>query len=382
MRLLAAMFPSHVRIITIGTSFEGRDILAFHIGVSASSPDPPLIPRKTILVTAGAHPREWISVATANFVAYSLVTAYGKSKPVTRLLNDYDWIFVPTLNPDGYVYTWEEDRLWRKNRQGTDLPFCRGVDLDRSWGFEWSGEETRNNPCSESYAGDSPFEGVEARVLADWAKDQVENKNVQFVGYLDLHSYSQQVLYPYSFSCRSVPPTLENLEELAIGIAQAIRRTDREHYDVSSACAGVTISDKQKPDDKKPEQSRHLESTGGSALDWFYHELRVPFAYQLKLRDKGSYGFLLPKENIIPTGKEVFNAAVVFGRFLYGPKSADIDWEDDLPLGHKDPKGNSENGRDDSSETTSDMPEKDSHNEVIEILNKGGHDRFTQLKSE
>lgn len=43
-------------------------------------------------------------------------------------------------NPDGYVYTWEEDRMWFKNRQdvsgdeddGED-EVCLGLDMNRNW---------------------------------------------------------------------------------------------------------------------------------------------------------------------------------------------------------------------------------------------------------
>ena len=55
-------------------------------------------------------------------------------------------------------------------------------------------------------------------------------------------------------------------------------------------------------------------------LDYFYHELNVPYAYQIKLRDTGAYGFLLPEDNIIPTGKEASKAVEYLGRFLAGDK--------------------------------------------------------------
>ena len=312
MRLLSSLFTTHVRLVNIGKSAQGRDIPALRIGVHPTNDDDPEpSTRKTVLITAGLHAREWISTSTANYIAYTLITGFGKVPLITRMLEDFDFVIIPTLNPDGYVYTWETDRLWRKNRQQTSIRFCQGMDLDHSFGFHWDGSSTAGNPCSESYAGEKPFEAVEARQLADWARNETENNGVEFIGLMDLHSYSQQILYPYSFSCNDLAPGLEDLEELGYGLQKAIRHANGHVYEVLPACEGNAVAASG-----KKSYLPQMENRGGSGLDWFYHEMRVRWAYQLKLRDRGTYGFLLPKEHIIPTGKEMVDAIMYFGEFL------------------------------------------------------------------
>jgi len=316
MQFMTSMFPGHAELLTIGKTAQGRDILALRIGAAEDNEEQP---RHTIVISGGTHAREWISVSTVTYIAHSLMTQYGDpSFPlVTKLLDHFDLVFIPTLNPDGYEYTWSTDRLWRKNRQPTFLPFCPGVDLDRSFQFGWDGDSTADTPCSENHAGKGPLAGIEARRLVDWATNETKSNNVMFVAFLDLHSYSQQILYPYSYSCQAQPPNLEDLEEVALGLAKAFRITTGHYYGVSSACEGsIGLSSQGAKNENRV--GIKMDGQGGSALDFFYHDLGVKYAYQIKLRDTGSYGFLLPKSNIIPTGKEAFEGVLGLGKWLLG----------------------------------------------------------------
>jgi len=310
MRLLEAMFPSIASMTSIGKSYEDREVYALRVGAPGDSE--PKGPRKTILITGGLHGREWISTSSVNYLLWSVITSYNNEPMITKLLEHFDIVFVPVLNPDGYEYTWQTDRLWRKSRQQTKMRFCRGLDLDHAFGHGWDASRHSTDPCSESYGGDQPFQAVEASELARWARNETEN-GVKFVAFLDLHSYSQQVLYPYAYTCSIDPPNRENLEELAVGLAKAIRISSGEPYTVTSACEGA-IPRTYSASDSLP----RVEAAGGAAIDWFYHELHARYSYQIKLRDTGSYGFLVPKDNIVPTGEEMLNALKYLGDYLLG----------------------------------------------------------------
>jgi extracellular matrix protein 14 len=263
MRLLEVMFPSIANLTSIGKSYERRHIYALRVGASSKDSDSSN-PRKAILVTGGVHGREWISTSTVSYLLWSAITLYDNEPFITKLLPEFDIIFIPVLNPDGYEYTWQTDRLWRKSRQQTKVRYCRGMDLDHSFGYGWDAVERDTDPCSESYGGEKPFQATEASRLAHWAKNQTQS-GTQIVALLDLHSYSQQILYPYAYTCAVDPPNFENLVELAVGLAKAVRLSSGESYTVSSACQGAVQLEKGTSN-----SLTRLETSGGAAIDWFF----------------------------------------------------------------------------------------------------------------
>ena len=48
-----------------------------------------------------------------------------------------------------------------------------------------------------------------------------------------------------------------------------------------------------------------LYIASGSSADWARGEAGIPYTYSIELRDTGTYGFLLPPRQIIPTGEEI-----------------------------------------------------------------------------
>ena len=117
---LAADYPDIVTLDTLGQSYEKRDMKLIRISSGPSDP-----PKPVIFVDAGIHAREWIAPAVALYLINQLV----ETKDNSGLYEGVNWIILPSLNPDGYEYSWDEDRLWRKTvSPGTE---CNGCDANR-----------------------------------------------------------------------------------------------------------------------------------------------------------------------------------------------------------------------------------------------------------
>ena len=65
--------------------------------------------------------------------------------------------------------------------------------------------------------------------------------------------------------------------------------------------------------------SPDVEGSGGSALDFMYN-IHAIWAFQIKLRDTGNYGFLMPKKYILPVAKEMYNSFKYFSDFILNPE--------------------------------------------------------------
>lgn len=93
---LAVKYPSLVTVRTVGQSYENRPIKAITISKSGGQN------KKLILVDAGIHAREWIAPAAALYAIKQLVTKPDKN---SNVLDKFDWMFIPMINPDGYEYS-------------------------------------------------------------------------------------------------------------------------------------------------------------------------------------------------------------------------------------------------------------------------------------
>jgi murein tripeptide amidase MpaA len=142
-KMVAEEHPNLVRYVTsIGRSYLGLDMPAVHLTASSKSSNPQTKKKKKIYFQCQIHAREWISGAVCMYIVDQMVTLYKSDPEVTGILDSAEIILIPFVNPDGYVYTWAHDRLWRKNRRtvgsqsGRTKP-CVGVDINRNFPEGW-----------------------------------------------------------------------------------------------------------------------------------------------------------------------------------------------------------------------------------------------------
>ena len=181
--------PNICKVKVIGKSFEGRDIYAINItgnaGAKAKKP--------AGLIMGLHHSREWISAEVPLALVNELVEKYAKDDTIKKLVDGRDIWIVPVVNPDGFTYSQTKSKMWRKNRRlNSDKSY--GVDPNRNYGYEWG------DVGSSNYMGDDTYHGTKAfsEPCTQAIKKLAEEHN--FVGDITFHSYSELILYPFSYA--------------------------------------------------------------------------------------------------------------------------------------------------------------------------------------
>ncbi|KAK7026889.1 hypothetical protein SK128_012652 [Halocaridina rubra] len=267
---LNATYYPRVEVTSIGKSIEGRNIWQVFIKSSACNEG------TAIWLEGGIHAREWISPA----VTLHLVNRLARDCSIGKLFDVY---IVPMANPDGYEYTWNTNRLWRKNRRIIPDSDCDGVDLNRNWDFDY-GVGASDAYCSEIYKGVSAFSEPETLSLKTAMEAVNQEKNLILV--IALHSYGQYLLYPYGGRTESAPFTTEMIEKGKV-FTRAVSHSHETVFRIDNS--GVAYS-----------------QASGATDDWAKGVLGVKYVYTLELRDGGSEGFVLGVDKIAPSEEEIW----------------------------------------------------------------------------
>lgn len=260
-------------VINIGKSYEGRDMNV--IAITKAGPGAP-----NVWLEAGIHAREWIAPAVATFLMRELVEDYEEHPDYIDKLN---WYLLPSANPDGYQYSRDSDRMWRKTRSPTGSIFgCKGVDPNRNWGYHWGESGVSNDKCSDIYPGPEAFSEIEMQNIKNFVESLTPTP---ILGHC-FHSYSQLWLWPYGYAYNAYPENREEIEQLAIDASDALYKVHGTVFD--------------------PINSAELYPAAGASDDWYKGDLGTRFAFTTELRDTGRHGFILPADQIIPSGEEMW----------------------------------------------------------------------------
>ncbi|XP_007504381.2 carboxypeptidase A4 isoform X1 [Monodelphis domestica] len=281
---IASDYPNLASRQEIGRSFEKRPLYVLKFSTGKGK-------RPAIWLNAGIHSREWISQATGIWIARKIVSDYGNESSITSILDEMDIFLMPVANPDGYVYSQTKNRFWRKTRSRVPGIQCVGVDPNRNWNASFSGEGASNDPCSEAYHGPKPHSEIEVKSVVDF----IQNHG-NFKSFIDIHSYSQLLMYPYGYTCKH-PRDFAELDQVAHRAAKALASLYGTSYRVGPICSTIYMA-------------------SGSSIDWAY-ENGIKYAFTFELRDTGHYGFLLPAQQILPTAEETWLALKVIMKHVH-----------------------------------------------------------------
>ncbi|EFX86826.1 hypothetical protein DAPPUDRAFT_312746 [Daphnia pulex] len=270
---LADTYPNIVQLIDIGTSYENRTLYVVHISHPSSIPET----KPAIWIDAGVHAREWISPALATYIIHQLV-----EDPANEgLLLSADWYIMPLMNPDGYEYSHVKNRLWRKSRSETGSGKCRGVDLNRNFGYQWGDRGAYVDPCAKGFRGVKAFSEPETIATSNFILKKANLIKL----YLTLHSFGQVVLIPWGHSA-TLPSDYGDLLALAKSATSTFQRYKYKVVNLAT---------------------QFYRATGTSA-DWA-KSIGIKYSYTVELPTNG---FILPVSNILPVSQDFFPALNVF----------------------------------------------------------------------
>jgi murein tripeptide amidase MpaA len=276
---LVAAHPGLVSIVTAGTSIEGRTIRGIRISRYPAGTTLP-----AFIFNGTAHAREWASTMTAMWIADQMIEQDGVDPHSSAILDSAEVYIFPVQNPDGYEYTWNSNRLWRKNRRKVNASNY-GVDMNRNWSVGWGGSGSSSSPSSETYRGTAAFSEPETQGMRNFMQ-----AHTNLVGFIDFHSYSQLWLWPWSYTS-TLSPDEAAFEAIGYPMQTALGSLYGTYYEAGPSY--VTIY-----------------PAAGCIDDWAYGVEGI-WSGTIEVRDTGTYGFIMPASEIIPNARENYAAATV-----------------------------------------------------------------------
>jgi Zinc carboxypeptidase len=203
-----------VKLRVLGHTYQGREIIALKVTRGARRKRDGA--RPAVLYSSTQHAREWISTEVNRRLMHWFIDKWrGRDREIRRLLGDVELWFVLVANPDGYQYTFDVERLWRKNLRDNDgdgqISTVDGVDPNRNFDEHWNYDEEGSSSIFSSltYRGPSPASEPETQAMQGLL-DRVRPKFQS-----NFHSYGPLILFPQGWQVGT--PDADNPIYTALG---------------------------------------------------------------------------------------------------------------------------------------------------------------------
>jgi len=241
--------------------------------------------RDIIWFDSAIHAREWLAPAT-NLKLLDAVISQSNADAV-NLLNKYDFYFLIVLNPDGYVYSWTDERFWRKNRSPNTI--CVGTDLNRNYDVFWGQDGTSTNECVDTYGGARAASELETQAFQNY----IRNIGSRVRMLTTIHSTAYMILIPYG-----------NTDS----ITGACARSDDYNDQISAANAYADGIEGVSGDAwSRGPVCETIYPASGSSMDYAHASGNVKYAFTPELRGPG---FDPPASAIQPSYEEIWKGFV------------------------------------------------------------------------
>ncbi|MFE4263820.1 M14 family zinc carboxypeptidase [Streptomyces sp. NPDC056883] len=198
--------PGLTKVVSIGKTVQGKDILALKVTKNAKKSRDGGKP--STLFMSNQHAREWITPEMTRRLMHHTLDNYGKDPRITKLVDSTELWFLLSANPDGYDYTFAADgqRLWRKNLRDNNadgkITAGDGVDLNRNFAYKWGydNEGSSPNESSETYRGTKAASEPETVALDTF------QKRIGFDYAVNYHSAAELILYGVGWQVATPTP--------------------------------------------------------------------------------------------------------------------------------------------------------------------------------
>ena len=194
MYAIARANPQIAKLVKVGTTHQGREILAIKLTQGGRGQRDGS--RPAVLYSGTQHAREWIATEVTRRLMTDYVAKWrANDRSVRKLLQTSELWFMPVLNPDGYQYTFDTERLWRKNLRDNNgdgqISVGDGVDPNRNYPSHWGYDNEGSSPItsSETYRGPAKASEPETQAMVGLFGD------IKFKFMVNYHSNGQWLLY-------------------------------------------------------------------------------------------------------------------------------------------------------------------------------------------